>query len=491
MGFFDFFKRDGKRSPGMSWLRRRSYQGADSGRLESSWSRSPTSADAEVYKGVRALRARSREERRNNPVITRYMALLGSNVVGPRGIVMQSQGKSTKTKPDIEGNDAIEKWWREWGKTCDVTRRLSWVQMQTQIIQGMAEDGEVFVEKVPGLDGLKLLLIDPELISIDHHAELNGGGYIRMGIEYTTDGAPSAYHVRKKQAANSVISDGYSFGQGDYRRVPADQMLHLFVPDRVGQSRGVPWTASVLWRLKMHAGYTDAAVTAARVGAAKMGFFTAADGGAYTGSDTSADGATLIDAAEPGAFEMLPEGWDFKSFDPDYPHAQFASFDKSMHRSHASGLNVAYHALASDLEGVSFSSIRAGVLEDREAWKGKQEMLIEKFCQPVFESALEIGLALGRVLNGTVRLPSSAFEKFKTPLWQGRRWAWVDPLKDMTTAKMSYEMGATSLSAIIRDLGRDPEDVWRERQRENELMKQYGVTPNETFDAIGNMKDEE
>ncbi len=186
-----------------------------------------------------------------------------------------------------------------------------------------------------------------------------------------------------------------------------------------------------------------------------------------------------------GVFEELPESVkDFKTFDPDYPHAQFESFDKSMLRGHASGLNVAHHALANDLEGVNFSSIRAGVLEDRESWKALQSMLTGRLCRPVFDPALRFALAAGHLVVGQTVLDVERFDRYRQAAWLGRRWAWVDPKKDLEAAKLLYDMGGTSLSAIMRDLGLDPETIWRERKREQESMAEYGVTVADAMQVI-------
>jgi capsid protein len=61
-------------------------------------------------------------------------------------------------------------------------------------------------------------------------------------------------------------------------------------------------------RLKMLEGYEEAELTAARVAAAKMGFYTSPAGETYNGDDN--DNGTPIMDAEPGTFEVLPEGWD-------------------------------------------------------------------------------------------------------------------------------------------------------------------------------------
>ncbi|MCI0539082.1 MAG: phage portal protein [Verrucomicrobiales bacterium] len=68
----------------------------------------------------------------------------------------------------------------------------------------------------------------------------------------------------------------------------------------------------------------------------------------------------------PGQFETRPVGFEFQTFDPQHPTQAFPFFVKTFLRGIASGLGVSYNTLANELEGVNFSSIRAGVSDERE-----------------------------------------------------------------------------------------------------------------------------
>jgi lambda family phage portal protein len=458
----------------------RAYKGASMSRLTASQDRSPTTADSELMRDLRTLRARSRELGRNSGYMRRFLKLLQTNVVGPTGVSLQSTVVTARGKPREGVNKAIEAAWAAWGKQCGDTEFLSWLDVQNLALTSAAEDGEFFVELVFNSSrfGLSLRVHDAELVDVDHNVDnLAGGGYIRMGIEYDKQGRVRGYWLRtiSKDGRNY---DGDSFASSrttENRFIPAASMLHGFQRDRVGQTRGVPWTSSVMWRHHQQEGYEDAAVTAARVGASKMGFFKGGEQ-SYDGTDEDAEGNPLIDGFTPGGIETLPEGVDFESFNPDYPHAQFASFSKHMLQSISAGLNVSYASLSNDLEGVNFSSIRAGVLEDREVFKGMQTWLVERLHERVFKEFLIAALRNGAVSTPNAQLKLTDIDTICRPHFQGRRWAWVDPLKDISAQRASYDMGATSLSAIIRETGRDPEDVWRERKREAALLDQLGVT---------------
>lgn len=454
----------------------RSYKGAEAGRLTSTWSRNPTTADAELLGSLRPLRARSREMARNSGYMQKFLTMVKDNVVGPNGVQMQA-GVTRGNKPRKAYNDAIEAAWRDWGRTCDRFGMHDWCELQRLMMSTCAEDGEILIELIVSESNryrLQIALLDPELLDVEHNVTRKDGSYIRMGIDFKEDGTRAGYWLRD-QSKDGRAYEVDVFGGKKYRFVPVARMIHAFMPGRVGQSRGVPWAHSVMWRAHMQDGYEDAAVTAARIGASKMGFFKNATGSSYTGDKEDGDGSPLIDMATPGTFEELPEGWEFQSFDPDYPHAQFDVFTKRMLQGIGAGLGVSYPTFANDLEGVNFSSIRAGVLEDREHWKALQRWLISHVLRPIYEYWLEVAVSSGALTVNGRPLDLQSMDTLKAASWQARRWPWVDPLKDINARKIEYEMGLISLSAIIREMGRDPEEVWSERTREAEILQTLGV----------------
>ena len=124
-----------------------------------------------------------------------------------------------------------------------------------------------------------------------------------------------------------------------YIRVPASQIIHKFIIERVGQKRGVPWMASAMMRMKMLDGYEEAALVAARVGAAKMGFYTSPDGQGYQGDDTDSDGKWVMEAGD-GAFGRLREGVRVTAFGPQYTHGVVKELVKTGLGGSASGSRV-------------------------------------------------------------------------------------------------------------------------------------------------------
>lgn len=451
--------------------RRRYYDAAKVNRLTASWTTAPLTANQITKDNLVPLVGRSRELYANNDYSRRFIDLLISNVVGPKGIVMQSTAVNPGGLPDSLANEAIENAWNSWGsrRNCDVTKTLGWKEAQNMFIRTVAVDGECFVRLVLNGSEFRIQFIDSMLVDPslnDDNRET--GNVITQGIEFDTWGTPVAYYIMSRND-----TDTYTFSGRPYMRVPADRMIHGFMPERIGQKRGIPWMSTAMTKLRNLGAYEEAAIIAARVGASKMGFFHAEDGAGFEG-EREPDG-TMITDAEPGTFHQLQDGVSFETYDPTYPAGEFAPFSKAMLRGVASGLGISYNTLASDLEGVNFSSLRAGVLEDREAFKSIQSFVIDSFCAPIYEEFLYTHLLTGRIKVGEGAIPLTRMEKFENPHWNARRWSWVDPAKDIMMAKEAIRLGLRSRSAIIRELGADPEEVWHEIAAERDLMTHIGV----------------
>jgi len=455
---------------------RRSFKGADTGRLLFGWNSAPRNPDSIVLDALRVLRARSRDLYYNSPLVRNFVSMVTSNVAGPKGATLQARATFPDGKLDSVANTAIESAWGRWGRSayCDIRGRLSWPEMQAQAAAQAAVDGEIlariFTDTDLGDFAFSVQHLDTELLDVSYNETLTGGRYIRMGIEFDSMGRALAYHLLNE----SDYLVGGSISQ-KYTRVPAADIIHTFVPGQVGQSRGYPWTATAMQRLKMLDAYQEAALAATLAGASKMGFITTATGDEYQGDDIDSDGAVISDF-EPGIIEELPEGQEFTAFDPRYPHEQYSDFVKAVLRDIAGALGVAYEGLSNDREKVNYSSIRAGVLEEREVWKRVQNWFIDGYCRPIYLRWLKMALLTGQITtaSGAVLRPDK-LDKYTQVVFQPRRWAWVDPKKDMEANILAIQNNVSTVSAVIRDQGADPEEVFTERAKELKRLEELGL----------------
>jgi lambda family phage portal protein len=466
MRLFDIFKRQPPKP-----IRKRSFEAANTGRLFSDWTVQTKSADSDIRYALKTMRARSRDLCQNNDYARRYLNLVSANVVGPKGITLQVRAREPNGVLDQVANQQLEAAFMAWGQpgVCTVDGRLSWVDAQRVFIESVARDGEcfvLFVEDNANPFRFRLQFIDADYIDQDKNEILANGGQIRMGIEVDAAGRPIAYHVRVKDP------NDYQIGSSDMKtvRIPADRMIHAYRNDRIGQTRGTPWTSTAMTRLKMLGGYEEAELVAARVSASKMGFFVSESGDEYQGDGTAPDGTLNMDV-QPGQFSQLPAGVDFKAYDPQHPSTAFRDFEKAMLRGIASGLGVSYTSLANDLEAVSYSSIRQGLLEERDYWRMTQYWVIEHFCQPVYLRWLRQTLD-----SGVTNLPPAKYFKFSATQWVPRGWQWVDPRNEAEAQIVAINNGLMTRTQALAERGLDIEDVMRERQAEEEIISQFGVT---------------
>jgi len=451
---------------------KRSYVGANTGRLFADFVTSSTSADAEIKDNIRILRDRARELARNDSYIARYLNLMVSNVIGKHGVRVSSKGRDDSGSLDIAGNQLIEKAWKEWCQlgNCTTNGRLSFLDCQKIFIESLCRDGEVLIRKinVPSSPfGFELQFLEADHLDENKNdVYKQTGNKIKMGVEVDTHDKPVAYHLYK----NHPYDRNY-VSQNQHIRVPAEEIIHAYLPSRAEQTRGVSLVATSMANVKMLNGYLEAEIVAARVGASKMGFFTSPDGDGYVGDGEYEDTFNPTMNAQAGVFEQLPHGMDFKAFDPTHPTSAFESFTTSVLRSIASGLNISYHSLSNDLTSVNYSSIRQGALEDRSMYQIYQQFVIEHFINPVFKSWLEMA-----IITGYVNLPMSKYNKFADSInYIPRSFAWIDPLKEMQANVIGLQNGTLTYADISSSYGRDTEELFEQHQKEIELAKQYNI----------------
>lgn len=467
----DFIKKRQKKNSRP--VKQKGYNAAAISRLTNDWPATIQSPAALLQPHLRTLRGRSRYLMRNSDYAKRFLYLCKQNVVGHQGIGLQVRSKDAGGQLDKGANDMLEAAFRDWGKagSCSVCGKLSWIDCQKMFLETVASDGEVIVKPIKGWHknkyGFALQFVEADHLDEYYNFPMRDGYEIRLGVKFDEWGRPVSYPLLRNHPGETMH---VATNQGaKYDWVDAENIIHKFIVERTKQPRGVPWMVSPMLRMKILDGYENAELIAARTAASKMGFFTSPDGDGYTGDDQDDDGVTITEA-EPGLFEQLPAGVGFESWTPDHPTTAFDAFTKRILRGIASGLNVSYVSLANDLQGVNYSSIRQGALEERDAWRMLQTWLIEHFCQRVWEAWLLMALT-----TGAVNLPIGKMEKFNDVIWRPRGWQWVDPLKEGKANENAVKAGSKSLQDVASEQGRDINDIFEQIKHEKELAADLGL----------------
>lgn len=447
--------------------KRSAFKGAELSRLTWDWVTSPISADQEIYNDFLRLRSRAREMRRNHPLIRMYVDMLSTNVIGADGMRLRARVRNASGVLNKQINKNIEAAWLAWSREVTVDGQQSLTDFQHSLIESLAVDGEILIRKVRSYPDnpyrYALQAIDPDLLDHQYFRTPEGGqNEIRLGVEVNEWGRPVAYWLWDRHP-----SDLINVTARKRIRVGADELLHVYRPDRVNQSRGITWLNSIIMPSKMLDGYVEAEVVAARIGAAKMGFFQFKDGSDY---EPPKEGEKLEMEAQPGQFEQLPPGMEFKEWNPEHPSTAFPNFIKSIQRWIASGLRISYNTLANDLEGVNYSSLRSALLTERDQWRKLQTWWAGRVLFPIYSEWLEFAQ-----LSGQLYLDSRDWSLFLQVKFLPRGWAWIDPLKDINATVAAVDNGLASRGRELADQGEDFEEIAEELLEEQKLIEDLGL----------------
>jgi len=462
------------------------FAGAAVSRLTDSLTTWSGSINSDLDGSVVILRARARQLCADNEYGRRFLNLAATNIVGRAGPKLQVRATKDQRNPnaptvlDKSANDTIEAHYERWGKRADICGRMALPHLLRVVAKAVARDGESLVRivrdrKLPYGIALQVLEAD----RLDESLNVTQGTTtIRQGVEIDSSCRPVAIWVKTKHPG-----DRYAItGRNEVERIPISDILHVYLPERAEQVRGYTWFHAILRRAHQLGGFNDAAVTAARVGASKIA--------ALERSEESGDmTASIADGQVGQAFQMnveagelfeLPPGYKLSSWNPDYPHANFESFVKAAMRGISSGLDVATHNLSGDMTDVNYSSARIAELAEREQWMVLQDWFISTLVEPIYQEWLASALLRGDItfdISGKA-LPADKLPKFSgASRFQGRRWRWVDPAKELAAAKEGVALGIISRTRLAAEQGDDIDDIFDELTQEKTAMDAAGLLP--------------
>jgi lambda family phage portal protein len=414
--------------------RRRSFDAASGGRR---WEGAKTveSLNAAIMAGATVAALRAGYYARNNPWVAAAVQGLVANAVGT-GI------KPRSTHPDASVRDALHGLWRRWTDPADGAGLTDFYGLQALAPRATVESGGSFArlsfaESADGLPPLSIDLMHREQVPTDLHREIGVGGRIRAGIEFDAAGGRVAYHCYRHPPGDALAPMAL-----DLVRVPAADIVHLFQILAPGQLRGVTWLAPILLRLHELDQYEDAALVKAKVAALFTGFIRDPDGTVAGLNNGSAVNGVLQVGMEPGSLIPLPPGADIQFSDPADP-GDYGAYVKNHIRAIASGLGLPYELVSGDLEGVTYSSIRAGLVEFRRRIEQLQHtVLVFQFRCPVWERFVRMA-----VLSGA--LPARDFERDPAPISRvsGCRPSGIGSIRSKTHAPRSSRSGRASRAA--------------------------------------------
>lgn len=473
---FDFLKRKkpqgGKRGHFM-----RMFAAAECSRLLAPWKWDGGFSNQEIAAALSTIRQRSRDMAKNSEHYLRWLDLFVANVIGD-GVKFKATPSKSDDDPTIDDTAAkfLQYHWWKWGSTpgmADTTGRKTFNAICRLAAENWARDGEaiLLIDRAANNPyGLSLRIVRPDALDETMNGRSpNPGTIIRNGVEVDRVSLRAvAYYLRTSRedpGASYVLNRPVV-------RVPAADVLHLFTQHDETQTRGIPLGHAVLKKLKMLDEYNFAELVAARDEANTTGIFSAPIGrDGELGEYDDAESAALTMPSEPGTKIKLEPGWDFKTVTPSHPNRELTAFKNSMLREIASGLGLEYACFANDWAGVSFSSVRAGTIAERDHWRILQAQFIEQVASPLFRAWLASFLRLS-TSNPYV---GADYERLAEHEFRGRTWEWVDPMKDVNAAALAVAHGWKTDAQIAADYGTDIDENIAEAARIKPLKDAAGL----------------
>ncbi|WP_419808379.1 phage portal protein [Sphingomonas sp.] len=260
-----------------------------------------------------------------------------------------------------QGSKALRTAWAEWIKVCDWYGRHDLYGLQELFVRSMLRDGEVFIVKrtvkVPSGIPLRIQLLDKGML-----ATHKVGDNIERGIEYDADKRPVAYHFVK-------VRPGSAWFSSETIRFPADEVVHLFHGEWIGQTEGVSIFESVVKRLGDIEEGIEAEVVKANISACMVGFRyrppaqEGEDPNIGMPTDGHRDGPP-VEEFVPGMIETLEDGEQITFSNPPKTGG-IGELARIALLAAAAGTGVTVEQISGDVSQVNFSSFKAGHLEYR------------------------------------------------------------------------------------------------------------------------------
>jgi lambda family phage portal protein len=390
-------------------------------------------------------------------------------------LVNNAVGWGITGAPEASAPKTVNKLWNAWVKVCDWNGRLNFYGLQELAVRMMFREGDAFIvmRELAIADGvpLRLQLLDLSMLATGSALTYaTGGNTIEDGIEYDADGQIVAYHFYKGRP-------GQRWANLETVRMPAADVIHLFVQERVGQRFGDSVFQPVVKRLGDIDESIEAEIVREKISACLTAFVTQSDEGmteplGVLGTQTpNGEGyEELPETLSPGMIVRTRPG-ETVSFGDPKPSTSLAQIIRLALLSTAAGTGTTYEHVSGDLSNVNYSSYRAGALEFQRSIGRIQFNTI-------------IPVALDRVSS---RFQQVARERSQMPN-RSYEWNWtpppfesVDRLKDAQADQLEMANGTEIRRNLVNARGYDFDQLMEQEAADRKKLADLGLT----FDAIG------
>jgi lambda family phage portal protein len=392
---------------------------------------------------------------RKYPLAAAAVERLVSNMIG------------TGIKPQIS-DKAINDLWLRWTDESDTSGMLDFYGVQALVARSVIESGEAFIRfRLRPAHAMRTVPLQLEVLESDHvdfAMNLIGenGNPIRQGIELNKD-MPSqrvAYWVFPEHPADPALDPSVP---NVPIRVPAHEIMHVYLPTRPGQLRGEPWLCRILDKLRDLDDYAGAELVRKRTVANFVGFIERVtpegmsidDLAEMWGDADDAYGPTV--SMEAGSMQLLAPGESVTFTDVKDMAGSYEIYMRTAHRDIAAALGILYEQLTGDYSAMNDRIWRGAVNEFRRRIEMHQhQLIVYQFARPVYARWASVAAMQGYDVDPDMPV-----------VWVPQAHPHIHPLQDVQALREEIRAGFTSRRAVVASRGEDSEVIDAEQADDN------------------------
>lgn len=456
-------------------LHKRSLGLVENDRIEGSMARNVItgSINSAIKGSASRLYNQGRHLALNTSIGSRYCQHVIDSVVGtglqPRTFVMKGEKLDTTTNTAIENA-----FWRWAGsqKRFSRTGKINFLECLKLMEKERVMGGDAFLVLHEDGKDLQVSIYGADYVDWSDQRVLDTGNVVYGGIEYQ-DEKPVAFWFRRRDLFTQSFT-------GERVRIPAERVLHYFIPSTAEALRGVTDFLPVIKDIAHMDSFRETVIIGKRVAASSMGFITSdkesQDSFDVGEEEENYQPPTMITDFEPGAIHQLEPGQDIKTVQSNTGGDDFSTFNDAMLTQISMGLSSYKTALTGDTSSVNFSAARFGSLMEKARFKAHQDRLIDTVILPLFEAFLQHA-----VINSKLNIRMTQIESIIEATTVSRpKVESVDPVKDISAEIMMLENGLKSKSQVITEMGYDVAQTFKQIESEKHMLNTCVVSEGET-----------
>lgn len=433
------------------------------------------SADLSMQHGGYELMVQARELEQNYDIASGALDIFVARIVGSE-LQIEPQIRSRKGELLTEFNQEVKSLWQEWMESADINGS-SGAQVQRIGVRTWMRDGGFLTRFLEGMEfphntrfPISLQHLEYDCLPYHLNKKLENGNLVVQGIEKNSYKQSVAYWLKKH------FYDGvYETSSQKLEKIPAGQIIHTSLTKRFNQTRGVSAFHATFTRLADVRNYDESERMAARMAAAISAQLVTDKEAPIQEFDQFSQNEQADFEFQPGMFfDRLNPGQEIKIVSSDRPNSQLEAFRRGQLRMAAAGLGLSYGDLAREYTG-TYSSERQANLDSAALMRPLQNEFAQSTWAPIYTRFLKVCVLYNLIdLPKKIDLSTLYNNEIKHPVPKS-----IDPEKEAGAKRTMLELGITSRRAIIREDGKNPDVVDKERQADLKREQEAGLSNNQ------------